>query len=224
MAQSGARLTAEHSPAAIRATRFVVRPLLRLGYHYQSFGEENVPATGAAILAPNHTSFLDPIFVTYPIYRPLYFLAWHRLFIGHFGTLIRRMGAIPVDTDRKSDRGAFEGALEVLRAGELLCIFPEGMRGWDGALNPVQPGAARLAVATGSPIIPVVIEGALDVWPRWKTMPRIRGRVTVRYLPALVPVQPEGAKGKREAVEALRRGLEEALGHHLLPRPGRIIP
>jgi 1-acyl-sn-glycerol-3-phosphate acyltransferase len=181
-------------------------------HRFRSRGVANVPIQGAVILAPNHTSYLDPILVTYPIRRRLYYLAWHQLFANRlFGWVIRSLGAISIDTDKRSDRAAYESALSQLRAGRAVAIFPEGVRGWDGSLHPLQPGVARLAVASGAPIVPVIVRGAFECWPRWQLLPRLFVPLSVEFLPPLRPAVVDGAGDRRREAERLLRELEDAL-------------
>lgn len=186
-------------------------------HRYRSRDIKHVPTAGAVILAPNHTSYLDPVVITYPLrHRRLYYLAWHQLFANrYFAALIRRLGAIPLDTDRRADRAAFEAALALLRDGEAVCLFPEGIRGWDGQLYSLQSGVARLAVASGAPIIPVAVSGTLEAWPRWRRLPRAFVPITVRFLPPILP-RPAATSAERKAetlrlMGELRDSLTQAL-------------
>ena len=149
-------------------------------------GIEHIPASGAVIIVPNHQTFADPPLVTIPVRRPIFYMAWAKLFtVPLFGRLIRRLRAFPVDIDR-SDGQAVREAVRLLRAGEALMIFPEGGRSPDGTLQPFKIGAFRLAVTHKTPVLPVTIKGAWDAWPFDRTLPR-RGRVTITYHPLQHP-------------------------------------
>jgi 1-acyl-sn-glycerol-3-phosphate acyltransferase len=197
--------------------RAIATVWLPLCYWYRSSGSEHVPPRGAVILAPNHTSFLDPVLVTYPIrQRRLYYLAWHQLFANPaFAWVIRALGAISLDTERKADRVAYEKALHLLREGEAICLFPEGVRGWDGRLYPLQSGVARLAMASGAPIIPVAVRGALEAWPRWRSLPRAFVPISVRYLEPIIPQPTTNAAERRAETQRLLTELDRVLRRSL---------
>ena len=151
-------------------------------------GVEHIPQHGAVLIVPNHQTFADPPLVTIPVRRPIYYMAWSKLFgVPVFGRLIRMLRAFPVDIDR-SDGQAVREAVRLLRTGEALMIFPEGGRSPDGTLQPFKIGAFRLAVTHKTPVLPVTIAGAWEAWPVGRTLPR-RGRVTITYHPPELPAR-----------------------------------
>lgn len=187
--------------------------VLPVGFFFRSEGFEQVPDTGPVIIAPNHTSYLDPYLISYPMRRPVYFLAWEGLFRSRLvGGALRRLGAIPLDTKRGSDRDAYEAALVLLRAGHAVALFPEGGRGWDGRLNPLRPGAGRLAAATGAPIFPVQLGGVFQAWPRWQRFPTFFRPVRSRCLAPLTPRPCRNPAERRAEAIRLTDSLEQALG------------
>lgn len=156
--------------------------LCRWYFRLEFRGVEHIPADGAVLIVPNHQSFADPPLVTIPVRRPIYYMAWARLFrVPAFGRLIRMLRAFPVDIDR-NDGQAVREAVRLLRAGEALMIFPEGGRSPDGTLQPFKIGAFRLAVTHKTPVLPVTIAGAWEAWRFGYTLPR-RGRVTITFHP-----------------------------------------
>lgn len=179
-------------------------------------GTEHVPASGAVILASNHPSYLDPIFIMCGLERPVRFLAWERPFrIPVLGWLLRQYGAIPVVIE-KPGRGSFEAAVKVLKDGEVFGIFPEGGRSQFGPMNPVKSGVARLAMISGAPIVPVTVQGAFRVWPKHKLLP-VPGRVRVTFHPP-VRLDPGELQERRrdrayeqEIVERVLRSINSAL-------------
>lgn len=199
----------QYSPAWITFLRITCGPLLRCLYFYTSEGADRIPAEGPVILAPNHTSYMDPFLVVYPVRRPIYFLAWNALFRAPIsGPIIPRLGAVPLDVKARADRGAWRCVRDLLGAGRIVCIFPEGIRGWDSSLNPIQAGVARLSAATGAPIVPVWIDGAVEAWPRWRLLPRAFVPIRVRFLE---PIRPGGEESEKGRAQSLHRRLEEAL-------------
>ncbi|CAN5402014.1 hypothetical protein BH09SUM1_BH09SUM1_17380 [soil metagenome] len=177
-------------------------------------GTENIPRTGPLIIAPNHASYLDPTVVAAVVhpYRHIYWLAWQALFKQPvFAALIRSLGAVPVDTAARSDRGAYSASLRVLNAGKAICIFPEGERGWDGKLLPLQQGVVRLSMATGAAILPFAIHGALEAWPRWKATPQPLSPITARIMPPIYPPAAHTPADRRAAAPKIMRELELSL-------------
>ena len=159
----------------------VIRPLFRIFFSVEYHGIENVPLTGPAIIAGNHPSYLDPVLVALPVRRRIRYMAWDALFkVPLLGPVIRALGAFPVDIRKGRGEAAFLKAVEVLRSGEALGIFPEGQRSEQGPMGELRAGVARLALETGAPIVPVTIGGASRAWPRWKLLPR-PAKIIVRY-------------------------------------------
>jgi 1-acyl-sn-glycerol-3-phosphate acyltransferase len=135
-------------------------------------GRKNIPARGAAILAPNHIADCDPPFVGLSVHRPLWFMAKRELFdIPVLGKLIAFAQAFPVDRDAP-DRAALKRAEELLKAGQIVVVFPEGRLSQSGELQPILPGALMLALRAKVPVIPVGIAGTNQVLPYGETVPR----------------------------------------------------
>jgi 1-acyl-sn-glycerol-3-phosphate acyltransferase len=148
-------------------------PLFRLLFAVEYHGLENVPSEGAVIIAGNHPSYLDPVLVMLPVKRPIRFMAWDALFkIPLMGSVIRALGAFPVDLRKGKGEAAFQQALRVLKRGDVLGIFPEGQRSEQGPMGELRTGVARLALETGAAIVPVTIGGASRAWPKWKLLPK----------------------------------------------------
>ncbi len=142
------------------------RLMVTLLFRFRAYHTENVPQTGAVILASNHQSYLDPVLVAVALRRPVGFLANAYLFKGKFfGWLIRSLHAFPVERG-KGDRAAINTAIEMLNRGYALNVFPEGTRTVDGSIKPLERGVLLLARKTGVPVVPIAIDGAFDAWPR----------------------------------------------------------
>jgi 1-acyl-sn-glycerol-3-phosphate acyltransferase len=157
-----------------------VRGLCRLYFKLELHGTENIPASGPLLITPNHQTYADPALVTIPVRRPVYYMAWDRLFgIPAFGQFIRLLRAFPVDIE-SSDPRATREAVRLLQAGEAVMIFPEGERTKDGKVGRFKPGAFRLAVALSVPVLPVTITGGHEAWPPGRAWPR-PGRITITY-------------------------------------------
>jgi 1-acyl-sn-glycerol-3-phosphate acyltransferase len=145
-------------------------------------GLENIPAEGPAILASNHLSFSDSFFLPAVLDRKVTFIAKAEYFTtpGVKGRLtaafFKGVGQLPVD--RSGARGAGEAAvksgIEVLERGELFGIYPEGTRSPDGRLYRGKPGGlARVALATGAPVIPVAMIDTEKIQPPGKVLPKV---------------------------------------------------
>lgn len=154
-------------------------------------GVENIPAEGACLITPNHVTYADPIWITIPIVRRVYYMAWDKPFdIPGLGFLMRSFGAFPVNLEAV-DASAQRSSNEVLRTRRALVIFPEGGRTRTGKLMPFKMGAFRLALTHGVPIVPVTINGAEKIWPVGKMFPR-PGKLTITYhTPIVVERAPE---------------------------------
>ena len=184
-----------------------VHALCRAYFSLDLRGIEHIPADGPLIITPNHQTFADPPLVTIPVRRPIYYMAWNRLFaVPVLGRLIRRLRAFPVEI-QTSDGRAVREAVRLLRAGEALMMFPEGGRTPDGRLQPFKLGAFRLAVAHDTPVLPVTIAGAWEAWPPGRLFPR-RGRITLTYH-ALE--RPKRGVDPRDAARELRERVVTAI-------------
>lgn len=192
-------------------------PLVRLvgrayfGVRFE--GIENVPLTGPLIIAPNHVTYADPPLISLGARRPIFFMAWNRLFnVPLFGRLIRFLRAFPVETE-SADPSATREVVRLLEAGQAVMIFPEGGRSRDGRLQRFKPGAFRLACSQGAPIVPVTIIGGHEAWPPHRIVPR-PGRVTIVFHPPVAP--PPGAL-PRLAARDLARQVRDAIASRLPP-------
>jgi 1-acyl-sn-glycerol-3-phosphate acyltransferase len=181
-------------------------------------GVEHIPATGAVIIAPNHQTFADPPLVTIAVRRPIYYMAWNRLFdIPLFGWFIRRLRAFPVDPDARDSR-AMRQFIRIVKAGEAVMVFPEGGRSEDGQVAPFKAGAFRLAASLDVPVLPVTITGGFESWPPGRILPR-RGRITITYHPIL---RRDPALDRRTAAGRLEAGTREAI-LSAMPHAARMI-
>jgi 1-acyl-sn-glycerol-3-phosphate acyltransferase len=145
----------------------VLSPVLRFGWKVHVDGLDNVPAEGPAILCPNHTSFIDSVFLPLVLPRRITYVGKAE-YMDDWKTkhLFPAIGMIPLDRSggSASDR-ALNAAARVLDRGELFGIFPEGTRSRDGLLHKGHTGPARLALRTGAPIVPVGLRGMRDIQP-----------------------------------------------------------
>jgi 1-acyl-sn-glycerol-3-phosphate acyltransferase len=188
--------------------RYMLMPgLARLAGGWRVVGRENIPRQGGALIAGNHTSFLDPPLVGSALPRRTYYFAKRELFeIPLFGWLIRKCYAFPVDREG-DDKTAFRHAIGLLRAGELLVVFPEGGRSPDGTMQEGGRGAALIAARAGVPLIPCALSGADQVLPRGAHCLH-RGFLQVSFGPPIL-ARGEGQANKSGLQEITDRVMGE---------------
>jgi 1-acyl-sn-glycerol-3-phosphate acyltransferase len=191
--------------------------LFRVLFSYECTGVENLPATGAAVVAANHPSYLDPVLLSLRVARPIHFMAWDALFrVPLLGVLLRSFGAISVDVRAGKGGKAYAHSKALIESGKLLGVFPEGKRSREGWLEPtLREGAVRLALETGAPLVPATIVGAFRAWPHFRLLPKL-ARISVRFHE---PIDPEAYRGlpEEEAVTALQAELRRRVERTLLP-------
>jgi 1-acyl-sn-glycerol-3-phosphate acyltransferase len=151
---------------------WIVKLLAIVFFRIRVYGRENIPKEGGAVLASNHQSYLDPALIAAVINRPVYFLARKELFEVSifFSWLIRSLNAIPLER-RVFDSSGFRQTLNILKEGNLLVVFPEGTRTSDGKIGSVKKGISLLQTKTKVPLIPTLIKGAYENWPRRNKLP-----------------------------------------------------
>lgn len=163
--------------------KVVLTPLLRLAFRVRVEGSDRVPRHGPVIVAANHLSFLDSLFIPLVIRRRVTFVAKSDYFESwKTRWFFAALGQIPVHREGGSaGERALASALGVLRHGGVFGIYPEGTRSRDGALHRGHTGVARLALRSGAPIVPVGLVGTREVQPPDRTLPRLFRPVTVRF-------------------------------------------
>jgi 1-acyl-sn-glycerol-3-phosphate acyltransferase len=165
--------------------RIILGPLMFTVFRPWVKGEENVPEFGGAILASNHLSFSDSIFLPLVVKRRVTFLAKADYFTGGglkgraTALFFRGVGQIPMDrSGGKASDAALNSGLKVLGRGHLMGIYPEGTRSLDGRLYRGKTGVARMALEAGVPVIPVAMVGTDKVQPIGRRIPHV-GRVGI---------------------------------------------
>jgi 1-acyl-sn-glycerol-3-phosphate acyltransferase len=142
------------------AIRLLASGCLRVLNRYSVRGRENVPMNGGVIVASNHASYFDPPLLACAVPREVYFLAKEELFrIPAFGALIRSVNSIPIRRG-VADLSGLSRAMERLREGAALLMFPEGSRMRDGELHPARPGVGMMAVHADVPIVPAYVSNS----------------------------------------------------------------
>ena len=158
----------------------VIGPIVKAIFRPWIVGRRNIPQTGAAILASNHLSFVDSVFLPLMIDRPVAFLAKSDYFTGKgikgWATRVffKGTGMIPIDrSGGKASEASLNTGLQVLGHGDLLGIYPEGTRSPDGRLYRGRTGIARMALEAHVPVVPVVMVDTDTMMPIGRRMPRI---------------------------------------------------
>src|SRR5579862_1890558 len=145
--------------------KVILTPVLRLGFRVRCDGRDFVPGRGPVILASNHQSFIDSIFLPLCVRRRVTFVAKAEYFeTWKTAWFFRAVGMIPLKRDGGSaSERALAAARDVLMAGGVLGIYPEGTRSPDGRLYRGHTGVARLAVQCGAAVVPVAQFGTAEV-------------------------------------------------------------
>ncbi len=186
--------------------RWLVFFAFRLLYRLRSLNRRRIPRTGAVIFVSNHPSHLDPI-LRGTHCGPFAPLARTTVFeIPVWGRALGSLGGIPLDRD-KGDVGAMRTAIDVLKAGGRILIFPEGTRSRDGSIGDFRPGMLVLVRRTKATVVPVAIEGAHDAWPAGYGRPKLKGRIAIT---TGEPITAEAmlGNGREAGLDMLRRRIE----------------
>jgi 1-acyl-sn-glycerol-3-phosphate acyltransferase len=198
-------------------------PWLRLIFRPRVEGLDNVPDEGPAIIASNHLSFSDSIFMPLMVKRRITFVAKAEYFTGRGlkGFLVRTFfvgtGTIPVDrSGGRAAQAAIDTGLRVLREGRLFGIYPEGTRSPDGRLYRGKTGVARLALESGATVIPVVMLNSDEIQPPAKKLPRLV-RPRIRFGARLDFSRYDGMSGDR----FIERAVTDEIMYELMELSGR---
>jgi 1-acyl-sn-glycerol-3-phosphate acyltransferase len=188
----------------------ILTPLLRFFFRVRVEGLEHLPAEGAAILASNHVSFSDSIFLPMVLKRRITFVAKAEYFDDpKTAWFFRSVGQIPIRREGGSaSAGALLAATDVLQNGGLFGIYPEGTRSPDGRLYKGHTGVARLALSCNAPILPVAMVGTREAQPIGQVMPRLFMPITVRIGK---PMRFERLAERADDPKALRQITDEVM-------------
>lgn len=163
-------------------------------YRLKIYGRRNVPKTGPVLILSNHQSFFDPMFCQTWNWRPFYFVPRHTLLEAKFwGPIIGSFYVIPIKRGQ-ADIAAMKTIIEVLRQEKAVCLFPEGTRTPDGRIGKIKPSFGLISRRTGATIVPMVIDGIFEAWPKTKKLPGL-GKVAVMYGK---PFSPEYIQSKSD--------------------------
>jgi 1-acyl-sn-glycerol-3-phosphate acyltransferase len=204
-----------------RATKIISVPAVRLLWRATIEGRDHVPARGPAILASNHLSVLDSLFLPALLHRQVRFVAKNEYFTGNRLTAMwmRKAGTMPIERDNASAAQAMlDAAARVLEAGELFGIYPEGTRSPDGRLYRGKIGVAWLALTTGAPVIPVAMLGTDRVLPPGSSVPRL-GKISVRLGPPMTFTGDAAkARDRRDVTDQVMAAIQRLSGQEYVAK------
>ena len=179
----------------------------KLFFRGRAVGVENVPLDGGVLLLSNHQSYFDPVLVGVPLSRECHYMARDSLFRNkHFRRLIESLNAFPIKRGT-ADIGAIKETLRRLKNGAAVVAFPEATRTPDGSIGQMQGGAVLIAKKARVPIVPTLVWGAFECWPRQAKLPR-PGPVRVAYAPPICPDELDEAS-EEEGIARVRRTIVE---------------
>ena len=213
-----------YSPSWRLVSVIALRPLVQALFRNKWGGRENIPSTGGVILAANHLSYLDwapdsAFFHACGRY-PVFMIKASAFEVKGIGGFLRKAGQLPVHRGSRDAALALNEAEKRLAEGAAVVIYPEGTATRDPKLWPMtaKTGVARLALATGVPVIPVAHWGTQDILPYGKKKPKLFPRKTVHVV-AGQPVdlsqwagQQHSAKALRAATDAIMAQVTELVG------------
>ncbi len=185
--------------------KIVLRPVFRIFFRPAVTGAEHIPVAGGAVLASNHLSMCDSLFLPVMTRRRISFLAKHEYFTGRGvrgrlkSAFVRGTGLTPIDRDdADAAAAALRTGARAVRNGLLLGVYPEGTRSPDGRLYRGKTGVARMAMDAGVPVLPVAMSGTDRVQPIGKVIPHL-ARVGVRIGAPMHPPSPAATPEARKA-------------------------
>jgi len=192
--------------------RWMCKVFCNLFFRLSIEGRENVPKTGPLILVSNHQSYLDPVLCGITLKRHLWFLARESLFSNwFFGWLIGSVNTIPVNRD-KPGLSSMRKVIDKLKEGKGICLFPEGTRSIDGRIAPFKPGFGLLCRRGNAAVVPVLVDGAFECWPRHKKL-FSRGPILICYGQALTAEQVSNMSDD-ELAQSLTDTLRQMQNRH----------
>ena len=176
-----------------RSIRGVARLFFAIILDIHVVGRQNVPETGPLIIASNHLSWADVPLIPSFLKRKVVYMAKEETFDGKMGWLVRFLGAFPVKRG-EADRQSLRTAMEQLKAGRIVSIFPEGTRSKIHTLGQAHAGMGMIALRSGAPVVPVAIYGSE------KAFKKFRPRITITFGEPMI-LAPKGKKITREDID-----------------------
>jgi len=192
-----------------RLIRFVVRIIVAIIFDVHVGGRQNVPETGQLILASNHLSWIDVPLIPAFLKRRVVYMAKEEAFKARGGWIVRFFGAFPVKRG-EADRQSLRAAEEQLKAGRILCIFPEGTRSKIHKLGQAHAGMGMIALRSDARVLPVAIYGSENVFKKF------RPRITIIFGEPMI-LTPKGKKITREDIDQSTKQVMHPISSILPP-------
>jgi 1-acyl-sn-glycerol-3-phosphate acyltransferase len=196
-----------------RTVHGLTRVFFKVYGRWKIVGHDKIPKTGAAIVACNHVSYVDPPMVGSAVMRECAFMARHDLFEKKFlGWLLPKLGSFPVNRDKR-DRQAIKLGLEALQKGLVLIIFPEGGRSDDQTLQRGELGTALFVQKSGAPVVPTAVIGPETMLPP--------GASKLKRVPLKIvfgdPIHFEPTATREEIISTIMRAIAKLLTENGIP-------
>ena len=210
-----------------QVSRAFAGPVLRLLWRPEVIGGEHIPASGGAIIASNHLSIVDSVFLPLMVDRPVTFAAKSEYFTGTrlidraAGAYLRATKQLSVKrSEARAGQDMLEAALRLLQGGDLFGIYPEGTRSPDGRLYRGRVGIGWLALNSGLPVLPVAMSGTDRVLPPGRKIPRVaKIGITIGKPMTFEQYQdlPSPARQRRAITDEVMRSIQALSGQEYVP-------
>lgn len=179
-------------------------------YRYRIYGKEHIPQ-GAAFIAANHASFMDPPLIAAACPEEIAYLAREGLFkVPLLRRVIETLNSYPLKEEGTHNLESFKIIQKLVQENRKVVIFPEGNRTEDGGLQPLKNGLARIAIRTRTIIVPTYLHGTFEAWPRFKRYPKIGPKLACVFGSPINPALFQHLD-KKHAQEELTKLIEERL-------------
>ncbi len=195
------------SSVAYGSLWILVRIVAHICFRFRVIGA--VPKTGGLLIAANHASYFDIPLLGCGMTRRAWYLGRSDLFVRGLKGILRWLGWIPLRLGRL-DRKAFDQAIDLIKRGKVVVIFPEGGRSLDGQLRYAKPGLGMIVAQTGCPVVPAYLKGTHDVLPAGAKRPRWHP-VTVFFGEPLRFSQPAGNEDTKQFYQDVSRTVMERI-------------
>lgn len=189
--------------------RYTVVIILWTLYRVRVYGKENIPRKGELLILSNHQSFYDTIACQGWVRRPFYYVPRASLFHGFWGWVIDSFYTIPIDQE-KADLAGMRAIIDVLKRGKAVGLYPEGSRTLTGRIDEIKPGFSLLVRRSGASVLPMVIEGLYEIWPRGQKYPKFGKRLPIGVMYGK-PITAEHISeiGEQRFIDEFNRTLQQ---------------
>ena len=209
-----------------RLIRFTVVTITRFLCVAKIYGKENIPKTGPVIILCNHQSFLDPMLCQRGSSRDIWYVARSSLYTSPIiGRAMGHLNTIPIHRG-ESDIASIRKIIGKLKDGCIVGLFPEGTRSLDGKIVSIKPGFTLLIKRSGASVVPAVLDGTFDSWPKGQKWPKLfrKGGITFAKPISAETILEQGdekfARLLTKQMRQMQNDLRSKLGKELLDYGG----